>query len=236
MFDSIAHLSESKSPQRESRLQTRAYSGRTLARPAVWHSECLRFPHCGDLTKRFAARLTGREGENSMAAESKSGAKHAETSTGASQLGGGVPFWSPDKTDAHSRKMESSAHPPRGSSPIMPALLFLVLVTLLASSVEYPGWYSSAGNLPVAREVLAVIRSHGSPLPQDNVKVWTKQQFGFYYCQGDLLFGREPGKLVMQSEALLSGYRPVHQQYCTASEPKEESMRSAPPPKPMHAR
>lgn len=171
-----------------------------------------------------------------MAGDSQPEAKGTETSTGTSQLGGGVPFWSPGKTDAHSRKMESSAHPRPGSSPIMPALLFLVLVTLLASSVEYPGWYSSAGNLPIAREVLALVRSHGSPLPQDNVKVWTKQQFGFYYCQGDVLFGIKPGKLVMQSEALLSGYRPVHQQYCTASEPKEESMRSAPPPKPMHAR
>jgi hypothetical protein len=67
------------------------------------------------------------------------------------------------------------------------------------------------------------------------VNVWTKQQFGFYYCLGDILFGRKPGKMMMQSEALLSGYRPVHQQYCTTSEPKEESKRSGPSPKPLHA-
>lgn len=170
-----------------------------------------------------------------MAVESQPGLKNAEGTASASQLAGGLPFWSPGKTDAHSRKIESSTHPLLGSSPIMPALLFLVLVTLLASSVEYRHWSSAAGNVPIARDVLAFIRSHGSPLPQDNVKVWTKQQFGFYYCQGEVLFGRKPGQMMTQSEALLSGYRPVHQQYCTSGEPKEASKLSAPSRKPLHA-
>lgn len=170
-----------------------------------------------------------------MAVESQPGLKNAKRTAGASQLAGGLPFWSAGKSSADSRKIERSHYSVIDSSPIMLALLCLVLVMLLISSVEYRHWSSAAGNVPIARDVLAFIRSHGSPLPQDNVKVWTKQQFGFYYCQGEALFGRKPGKMMTQSEALLSGYRPVHQQYCTSSEPKEASKHSAPSPKPRHA-
>jgi len=169
-----------------------------------------------------------------MAVESQPGPKNAGGTAGASQLAGGVPFWSAGKSSADSRKIEPLPHSVLDSPPIMLAVLCLVLLTLLISSVEYRHWSSAAGNVPIARDVLAFIRSHGSPLPQDNVKVWTKQQFGFYYCQGEVLFGRKPGKMMTQSEALLSGYRPVHEQYCAGSEPREASKRSAPSRSPQH--
>jgi hypothetical protein len=163
-----------------------------------------------------------------MALESKPASKHTEGSLGASQLGGELPFWSPGASGDRSGKSESSSHPVLGSSPLVPSLIFVVLLVLLISSVEFRYLVSPAGDIPSPREALALVRNHGSPLPQDDVKVWTKKQFGYYYCQGDLMFGRTPGRMMAQTEALLSGYRPVRKEYCTSIKPKKESRRSGP--------
>ncbi|HEX5412215.1 MAG TPA: hypothetical protein VFZ27_10165 [Terriglobia bacterium] len=170
-----------------------------------------------------------------MAVKSQPGAKSKEGSLGAGKLGARLPFLSAGKSGAHSPGGERSSRPPLGSSPILQSLLFLVVVTLLVSSFGRRDWSKSAAHVPMVRDVFALMRSHGSPLPQDDVKVWTKQQFGFYYCQGEVLFGRKPGTIMTQSEALGSGYRPVHEQYCVSSTPKEESIRGEPPVKPLHA-
>jgi hypothetical protein len=162
-----------------------------------------------------------------MAVELQPKEKHWMRGQGAGKLGEELPFWSPGKSRGRPGKSESSTHSALGSSPIMPALLFLGILILLISVVESQHWLGPAGNVPIARNVLALIRSHGSPLPQDSVKVWTKKQSGFYYCQGDLLFGRKPGKMMNQTEALLSGYRPALREYCTSNRPKEGSRPSA---------
>jgi hypothetical protein len=162
-----------------------------------------------------------------MAVISQSGKTHSGRGQGAGRSGEELPFWSLDRFLGRSGKLKSSTHPVLGSSPIVPALLFLGVLVLLIAFVESQHWFGTASGIPSPREVLALFRSHGSPLPQETVKVWTKQQSGFYYCQGDLLFGRKPGKMMNQTEALLSGYRPVLKEYCTSNKPEEESKRSA---------
>jgi hypothetical protein len=161
-----------------------------------------------------------------MVGESRRGDKHPHGNQVAGKLGGELPFWSPGAAGGRSGKSDSSTHPLFSWAPIVPALVFLIVLILLLSFVESRYWRSPAADIPSPREVFALIRNHGSPLPQDNVKVWTKKQSGFYYCQGDLLFGRKPGKMMKQTDALLSGYRPVRKEYCTSNKPKEESRRS----------
>ncbi|HXH48886.1 MAG TPA: hypothetical protein VNM47_06030 [Terriglobia bacterium] len=162
-----------------------------------------------------------------MAVISQSGETHSGRGQGAGKLGEELPFWSLGKIRGRSGKSESSTHPLLGSSPIIPALLFLGILVVLFAFVESQHWLGTASGIPSPREVLALFRSHGSPLPQENVRVWTKKQTGFYYCQGNLLFGRKPGKMMDQTEALLAGYRPVLKEYCTSNKPEEESKPSA---------
>lgn len=52
------------------------------------------------------------------------------------------------------------------------------------------------------------------------IKVWAIQEFGYYYCQGEILFGDKPGKLMSQSDALSAGYRPSVG-HCTYKQPNE---------------
>jgi hypothetical protein len=42
---------------------------------------------------------------------------------------------------------------------------------------------------------------------EQHVRVWVKSEFGFYYCQNDVLFGTKPGQLMTQSDALAAGYQ-----------------------------
>jgi hypothetical protein len=167
-----------------------------------------------------------------MAVESRYVENYLGRGQGVSKFGEGLTSWSLGMFGGRSGKSEASAHPLLGSSPIMPALLFLVALVLLISFVESRDWFGLAGNISGSSGMLALVRKHRSHLPQDSVKVWTKKQFGFYYCQGDVLFGRKPGELTTQAEALLAGYRPLHSQYCASNKPKEESRRggSAHPP------
>lgn len=50
--------------------------------------------------------------------------------------------------------------------------------------------------------------SPGSPNANDAVSVWVINQFGFYYCQNDVLFGNKPGQMMTQAKALAEGYQP----------------------------
>jgi hypothetical protein len=162
-----------------------------------------------------------------MAVIFQSGEKHSGRGQGAGKLGDDLPFWSLGRFRSRSGKMESSTHPVLGSSPIVPALLFLGVIVLLFAFAESQHWFGPTSGIPSPTEVLALFRSHGAPLPKENVKVWAKMQSGFYYCQGDLLFGRKPGKIMDQTEALLAGYRPGLKEYCTSNKPEEESRGSA---------
>lgn len=87
-------------------------------------------------------------------------------------------------------------------------------------------WFRSAtNNLPSAADLLARFRKGHPALPKASelVTVWTKKQFGLYYCQSDALFGRKPGEPMKQVVALMSGYRPASKRYCTNTKPDEAS-------------
>jgi hypothetical protein len=139
--------------------------------------------------------------------------------------GNDQPFWSAGGSGAHPNKGPLSSHSVLTSSPTTPALLLLLVLLLLFCSPQIREWLGSADNLPSPAELSALIWKNRSSLPKANVDVWAKKEFGFYYCQGDLLFGRKPGKLMAQTDALLSGYRPAGRQYC-APNSDEASARS----------
>jgi guanyl-specific ribonuclease Sa len=50
----------------------------------------------------------------------------------------------------------------------------------------------------------------------ENVNVWVKAEFGFYYCHSDVLYGTRPGQLMSQANALAAGYQPSDGQ-CSGS-------------------
>ena len=50
------------------------------------------------------------------------------------------------------------------------------------------------------------------------ISVWAIKEFGYYYCQGQILFGNSRGKLMSQSDALSAGYRPSVSR-CTNGQP-----------------
>ena len=52
------------------------------------------------------------------------------------------------------------------------------------------------------------------------ISVWAIKQFGYYYCQGQILFGDQRGKLMSQSDALSAGYRPSVGR-CTNGQPND---------------
>ena len=52
------------------------------------------------------------------------------------------------------------------------------------------------------------------------IKVWAIKQFGYYFCQDQMLFGNHRGKLMSQSDALSAGYQPSVSR-CTGHKPNE---------------
>ena len=56
----------------------------------------------------------------------------------------------------------------------------------------------------------------GPPVRSEDVKVWGLKQLGFYYCQGDTLFGVKPGRLMRQADALADGLEPSYHR-CSGS-------------------
>ncbi len=130
----------------------------------------------------------------------------------------------------HPFRPSPATHSPLTSNPLIPTfLMFLVVLTLLTSA-PVQGWLVAGGRLPSINEIPARIwnwdKHTAAPRVNENVSVWAKKQFGFYYCQGGVLFGREPGELMTQGEALLSGYRPAGGQYCSSDTANEVAFNS----------
>ena len=125
-----------------------------------------------------------------------------------------LPFWSADGSGGRGRRQGVSPHTLLGASPLIPALIVMVGIMALV----YSGWLrqgvETSGSLPVVQEVSALFQKDPPPVP--GALVWARKESGFYYCRGNVLFGRGPGKLQTQSEALTSGYRPEDGHYCTS--------------------
>ena len=131
------------------------------------------------------------------------------------------PFWSPGGSGSNLPTPSLSAPSLFGTSPMVPALLLLVVFMVLLSSAVSHHWLSSGISLPSATSFSELIWKKQPSIPTASVDVWTKRQSGFYYCKGDILFGREPGKFMTQADALMMGYQPAGGQYCGANEPNK---------------
>lgn len=59
------------------------------------------------------------------------------------------------------------------------------------------------------------------------IKVWAIKQFGYYFCQDQMLFGNHRGKLMSQSDALSAGYQPSVSR-CTGHKPNEAPANNVP--------
>lgn len=130
----------------------------------------------------------------------------------------------------HPYRPSPTTHSPLTSSPLIPTFLMVLVVLTLLSSAPVQQWLVAGGQLPSISELPARIWNwhmhSNAPSVNENVSVWAKKQFGFYYCQGGVLFGREPGELMAQGEALLSGYRPAGGQYCGSDRANEAAFNS----------
>lgn len=92
-----------------------------------------------------------------------------------------------------------------------------------AMGSQRPG--ASQGNSMVANDASAPISKEKDgelSKASESVRVWVIKELGFYYCQGDVLFGHRPGGLMTQSDALVAGYQPSDDR-CTNGTPKQPS-------------
>jgi hypothetical protein len=141
------------------------------------------------------------------------------------------PFWVADVSADRSPKRAPRDHSLLGSSPLIPALLLLLIVAFLPSSKWFRQSVRSAVTFPVVQHIFALIKGRNEQPLMPKVKVWINRQSGFYYCWGDVLFGKDRGMLMTQDEALTSGYRPAIGHYCTTDKATEVSRNSEPSPK-----
>jgi hypothetical protein len=135
-----------------------------------------------------------------------------------SSLTGGASRHSSGKTHGSHYKSSPSTHSPLTSNPLIPAFLMLIVGFLLMTVTPARIWLTEGDGLPTLANIFSFLQKQKSntlPKASEDIRVWTRKQSGFYYCKSDTLFGDKPGKLMGQSEALMSGYRPVAGTYCT---------------------
>jgi hypothetical protein len=114
-------------------------------------------------------------------------------------------------------KPAPSTHSPITSNPLVPAFLLLTVGLLLTTVTPLGSWVAAAEDSPTLNQIFffpGKKKAHGLSKTGEAIKVWTKKQSGFYYCQGGTLFGNKPGKMMTQSAALTSGFRPAGGGYC----------------------
>jgi hypothetical protein len=138
-----------------------------------------------------------------------------------SSLTGGASTHFSGKGHGSHYKPSPSTHSPITSNPLMPAVLMLMVAFLLVTVSPVRVWLTEADGLPDLASFFSFShkqKSNTLPKAGEGISVWTRKQSGFYYCKGDTLFGDKPGELMGQSEALMSGYRPVAGTFCTGKE------------------
>ncbi|TAM82624.1 MAG: hypothetical protein EPN47_08180 [Acidobacteria bacterium] len=118
-------------------------------------------------------------------------------------------------------KPSPSTHSPITSNPLIPAFLLLLVGFLVLYSSPVKDWLEKTDGLPTLVQMFSFSgkkQMYALPEAGGNVGVWTRKQSGFYYCQGDTLFGNDPGEMMTQDDALTSGYRPFGGEYCANSQ------------------
>lgn len=147
-------------------------------------------------------------------------------------LVGGRPSQNSGDSGNHPYKPMPETHSMLTSNPLIPAFLVLMFILLLLFSAPVQNWFARGGDLPNLAQFLAHFqrkeKSAGMTAASERVGVWAIKQFGFYYCQGGVLFGSDRGEWMTQSDALASGYRPAGGQYCIAGKPRVASAGSVP--------
>lgn len=132
----------------------------------------------------------------------------------------------PDDSGDHPYRPSPRDHSAITSNPLVPTFFLLMVVLLILSSIPTRYWLGAANELPSLAQFFSISRKKQSdilPKTIENVGVWTKKRFGFYYCQDGALYGSKPGELMTQVNALTAGYRPASGQYCTNSKPNGAS-------------
>jgi hypothetical protein len=129
---------------------------------------------------------------------------------------------SSNESGDHPYKPAPQTYPMLISNPLIPAFLVLMILLLLAFSTPVETWLTQTEHLPTLAEIFAIGRKkQPATLPKsgEDIGVWAKNQSGFYYCQGGVLFGDKPGKMMTQAEALMTGFRPADGGYCANTQP-----------------
>jgi guanyl-specific ribonuclease Sa len=99
--------------------------------------------------------------------------------------------------------------------------LLLLLAFALLFSTPVRTWLTTADDLPTLAQMFSFLRKEKRnvlPKAGKNLRVWAKKQSGFYYCQGGILFGNKPGKMMAQVDALMAGFRPSDGDYCSSGQ------------------
>src|SRR5690348_1950637 len=72
-----------------------------------------------------------------------------------------------------------------------------------------------------------LVKPSDIPKAEAGIKVWAIKQFGYYFCQDQMLFGNHRGKMMSQADALSAGYQPSVSR-CTGHKPNEDLASNVP--------
>lgn len=116
----------------------------------------------------------------------------------------------------------SESKPPKRKSDGEMFLFILLLVGGIVVVLTVPGvsaYFRNTFSHPPA------------PKMDPTVTVWVNRDSGTYYCAGDRSFGKGPGEMRRQGEALTAGYQPLFEHYCPPSnfhEPNSAGVKPTP--------
>jgi hypothetical protein len=112
------------------------------------------------------------------------------------------------------------------SSPTLCA--FAVIAAFLAVLASPPLRQRLADLADVPSEAWLSVSHRRAEVPASwgSVTVWARPDSGLYYCGGETLFGRRPGRYLSQGDALTLGYRPAAHRYCYGKEVQTQGVLS----------
>jgi hypothetical protein len=168
-------------------------------------------------------------GEQGEARKSNQQQTRAHAGKGATRRSADEPTsWGFGNSVAYGYRPATPTNTVFSSSPMIPAILLMVVFLTLLSSSTTRGWLISAGQIPNMAWASITGGTKKLPAPEASTTVWVKRQSGLYYCRGDVLFGRHPGSLMRQDKALTLGYRPASDAYCQDASRKAPARQESP--------
>ncbi len=109
-----------------------------------------------------------------------------------------------------------TSNPPRPSGSSSGGLFVLLLVALglALAIIFFPG---------IRRHLTGLFATPSSIRMKPTVVVWAEKLAGNYYCAGSPMYGRRPGNLMKQGDALTQGFQPDLGQYCQDPQTKDST-------------